>query len=60
MKKNALGANRKLILHRETLRVLDGRELKPIAAGDDDVTPATSRMTCPPPEFTRPPLTLTQ
>jgi hypothetical protein len=58
MKKNALRENRKLSLHRETLRVLNELELKPIAAGG--VTPATSEMTCPPPEFPRPPLTYTQ
>jgi hypothetical protein len=56
MKKNALGENRKLRLHRETLRVLNELELKPIVAGD--VTPATSRMTCPPPEIQPPSLTI--
>jgi hypothetical protein len=52
MKKNALGETRKLRLHRETLRVLNELELKPIAAGD--VTPATSQARCPPPEITQP------
>lgn len=51
--KKTFGADRKLKLHRETLRVLGELELKPIAAGD--VTPATSQAHCPPPEIIQPP-----